>query len=1239
MKPMPVVSKTGFTVQNCPWPENEKELQCILNQAAKERLYLEHQNLESEADKLRSIEVTNACLEHRLDDLQQNYCHVETQLRQELDRNSQLSALNLNLQEQLHHLQNLLQVLSLPAENIYIQEETKRILVTSISPAIELKKPPERLLKDLSGYTPLAAAVKTLCDEHGSTTPLSITTGMVNVMPSNIFSATGPGPTPYSSSILPEICSSLPIPRLHSASPTTDCSSLPEATSTQIALITNKVEENNILVELENTRATNADTMNPHDYLIQTDDFLDIYGKGRVQVYIARYSYDPFYHSPNETPEAELFLTAGDYIYISGIMDEDGFFEGELLSGKRGLVPSNFVEQLKGEDLLEFQRTVLCGVPCIKAKQNIDVDNQVLIDEYRKAVDISFINLWDLEEEQEDMGEDDESMFLTIDRKEALDKLTIILNKLVEERDWITIDEKHWEPQELVDLVALCMDDNVFRWVGLWFRQVSGVFMGNSLSTLLAEIVARKKEDQVLKNMSKKPKLFGRFIDDMALIGNKQIIDEFGTNWNQEGTLKIKLEHSGSEVKYLDTTVKIVKSRLGTFFFVSVPAPQNLTLERQLEKCILISWCAPDGTNTAIEAYDVYVDGLLNTTVKATERTRALIEGVDSVAKFWKNGRIKIHKEGTDEKVRPVINTKACTTAGLSWVEGIKEVELDDDEQLAIFDIQSMFLTIDRKEALDELTIILNKLVDERDGITIDEKHWEPQELVDLVALCMDDNVFRWDGLWFRQASGVFMGNSLSPLLAEIPHRVSVRSVTKNKHTSQDAACTIVIWNDPPIAPSCIRATSVSATSAIISWLPSNSNFQHSVCVNNVHVRVVKAGVYRYTISGLTPFTTYRVSVHVTNIHLPLVDEQPAKELDFISSSSFVEFKTLEVGLPDPPLDIQLEVGSQNGTLLVTWLPVTINDAGTSNGAPVNGYAVYADGKKLLDIDCPTCDHALLDLTTFQGNIPKAITVRTKSFESLSPDSLATMVPVELIKGSRNKNKSRTNGSYSEPKLVELQAAHNLPRQFDILGLKLKENCVDDCYRDNSDRSELSDIAEEEEAENDILDYNEFKILWGFRVEKAEFGDFVRVDLPQAMVNCGGSSQLAKMMKNRKMALLIFDGKTTSVWREQVVRLRPKVDAIPVNQKVGIKSFEFGSTEFLDRAVFSESEKNHFKTKIQIPAMSGFLAIRGPQNSTDLAASAQLGFGQAAALLLVPCDNLRLSHNVFGTCDVEKTSI
>ena len=38
---------------------------------------------------------------------------------------------------------------------------------------------------------------------------------------------------------------------------------------------------------------------------------------------------------------------AGDYILVWGDADEDGFFDGELLDGRRGLVPSNFVEKLR----------------------------------------------------------------------------------------------------------------------------------------------------------------------------------------------------------------------------------------------------------------------------------------------------------------------------------------------------------------------------------------------------------------------------------------------------------------------------------------------------------------------------------------------------------------------------------------------------------------------------------------------------------------------------------------------------------------------------------------------------------------------------------------------------------------------------------------------------------------------------------------------------------------------------
>lgn len=54
----------------------------------------------------------------------------------------------------------------------------------------------------------------------------------------------------------------------------------------------------------------------------------------------------------------------------------------------------------------------------------------------------------------------------------------------------------------------------------------------------------------------------------------------------------------------------------------------------------------------------------------------------------------------------------------------------------------------------------------------------------------------------------------------------------------------------------------------------------------------------------------------------------------------------MAAGPPDAPLDIQLEPGPSPGIALISWLPVTIDAAGTSNGVRVTGYTIYADKKK-----------------------------------------------------------------------------------------------------------------------------------------------------------------------------------------------------------------------------------------------------------------------------------------------------
>ena len=96
-----------------------------------------------------------------------------------------------------------------------------------------------------------------------------------------------------------------------------------------------------------------------------------------------------------------------------------------------------------------------------------------------------------------------------------------------------------------------------------------------------------------------------------------------------------------------------------------------------------------------------------------------------------------------------------------------------------------------------------------------------------------------------------FSGLDLSAI-----HRISVKTVSASDgRTSLEAACTVVVGKEAPLGPTSVTAAKVASTSASISWIPSNSNFLHSICVNNVEVKTVKPGVFRHTLAGLQPDT------------------------------------------------------------------------------------------------------------------------------------------------------------------------------------------------------------------------------------------------------------------------------------------------------------------------------------------------------------------------------------------------
>ena len=55
-------------------------------------------------------------------------------------------------------------------------------------------------------------------------------------------------------------------------------------------------------------------------------------------------------------------------------------------------------------------------------------------------------------------------------------------------------------------------------------------------------------------------------------------------------------------------------------------------------------------------------------------------------------------------------------------------------------------------------------------------------------------------------------------------------------------------------------------------------------------------------------------------------------------------------------MDVRVDPGPQDGTVLVTWIPVTLNVTaqGKEKTSPVTGYAVFADGKRVTDVDSPS---------------------------------------------------------------------------------------------------------------------------------------------------------------------------------------------------------------------------------------------------------------------------------------------
>ncbi|XP_052412440.1 peripheral-type benzodiazepine receptor-associated protein 1 isoform X6 [Carassius gibelio] len=228
--------------------------------------------------------------------------------------------------------------------------------------------------------------------------------------------------------------------------------------------------------------------------------------------------------------------------------------------------------------------------------------------------------------------------------------------------------------------------------------------------------------------------------------------------------------------------------------------------------------------------------------------------------------------------------------------------------------------------------------------------------------------------------------------LVQKAYRIAVQCLTERGNSDQ-LRCSMLVGRDVSVAPTQLRVERITATSASLTWLPSSSNYVHIVSLNDEECELVKAGCYSLCLSNLTPNMHYNVKVearpHRTAWELP----PECRE----QKTAVTSFTTLSAGPPDAPLDVQLEQGPSPGIAQISWLPVTIDAAGTSNGVRVTGYTIYADKKKVLEVSSPTAGSALIGPSQIQTlQAAHELTVRTMSAFGESMDSLPVNVPAKL---------------------------------------------------------------------------------------------------------------------------------------------------------------------------------------------------------------------------------------------------
>ncbi|XP_039659343.1 RIMS-binding protein 2 isoform X17 [Perca fluviatilis] len=239
--------------------------------------------------------------------------------------------------------------------------------------------------------------------------------------------------------------------------------------------------------------------------------------------------------------------------------------------------------------------------------------------------------------------------------------------------------------------------------------------------------------------------------------------------------------------------------------------------------------------------------------------------------------------------------------------------------------------------------------------------------------------------------------------LATNTYRISVQSIT-DRGPSDELRCTLLVGKDVVVAPYYLRVDSITQVSAELSWMPSNSNYSHTIFLNGAEYDMVKAGGYKYKFFNLKSMTVYKVKVvaqpHQVPWQLPM-GQRDKREISVEFCTQPAVCVLCSSGPPLPPQEVQVQCGQTPGVLQVRWKPPPLTSSGTSNGASVIGYAVCTKGQKIAEVLYPTADYTTVELNRIQCLEARELIVRTLSTQGESQDSPVAVIPHNLLGSPR----------------------------------------------------------------------------------------------------------------------------------------------------------------------------------------------------------------------------------------------